>query len=47
MRIVRALFVTLAATSWMVGKVTNSTGTAAIVPITNRLRLSDDETKRL
>jgi hypothetical protein len=29
---------TSAAISWIIGKVMNSTGTAAIVPITKRLR---------
>lgn len=30
--------VTLAAINWIIGRVMNSTGTAAIVPITKRLR---------
>ena len=38
MRRVRDLFVVLAAISWMVGRATNSTGKAAIVPITKLIR---------
>ncbi len=38
MRRLTALFVVLAAISWIVGRMMNSTGTAAIVPMTNRLR---------